>query len=188
MNYRADFHAPFSFISTDIAEMKSGTEEYKNAPESSFQLNFVEEFGFLIDLMTKEKNPSGESCFVFAANFSPETSEKILKFVFCANGKMKALVCEGGKSFELCDFYSQSDVMVSVHDEGWDVIALIPKKTVSEVYGGLDFKPGYQFKANFGKTLEGENAYQIFWSPIGSSVDDPASFGNITLDRSIEAI
>lgn len=193
MNYRADFHAPFSFVGTDCADIKSGAEKYNNPPVSGFQFNFVQNFGFLINIYTDEKHPvkktsvngkavCDESTFTLIANFVPDNSDKYIKFVFGAGGGFYAcsIDCDGAEE-ELKDFYNKADVTVSVRDEGWDVTALIPLDLIAGIYGNIEFKPGYTFKANFSKDCpEVTSEHHISWSP--------EFFGTVTLDRSIEKI
>lgn len=204
MNYRADFHAPFSFVGTDIAEISNDNWQVGNPPKSYFQMTYVENYGFLINLYSDEKDPVMEyhhagdpaykdSCLEFFANFDPDNSDKYMNFEFSAGG---AMLFGAGESrigrTELTDFYKNADVTVSVHEDRWDVMAFIPKEIIFSVYGELKFKPGYTFKANVYKCCEKEGReHFVSWSPIVSEKPDfhtPEQFGFVTLDKSIENI
>ncbi len=204
MNYRADFHAPFSFIGTDIGVIENDVWEKGNAYKTYFQMTYVENFGFLINLYSNEPNPVcdyhgkgdpayKDSCLEFFANFAPEKSDKYMNFEFSAGGAILAGV---GKSRigrdELTDFYKSCDVTVTVKDEIWDVMAFIPNELIFSVYGKIDFKPGYTFKGNFYKCCEKDgNEHYLTWAPVNTENPDfhtPDDFGYITLDKSIESI
>ena len=101
MNYRCEYHEPFSFIGSDIGKIECDNWKFGNLPKTSFQLVYVENYGFLLNMYSEEVNPVADyhnngdpaykdSCVEFFANFDPENSEKYLNFEFSA-GKLTFL-------------------------------------------------------------------------------------------------
>ncbi len=198
MEYRVDMHKAITMRYTDIGDINNDNWNRGNVPESHFQLAYIEDRGFLLNLYSFEKDPvrnvkeNGgpvweDSCLEMFINFTPDKTDKYLNFEFSAAGGM---LCGLGNTRddreEMTDFYEMADVKISVAEDKWDVFAFIPNEFIFSVFGEIDFKEGYQMKANFFKCCEEEGRIHfVTWAPIPELNDfhRPNRFGTLTINK-----
>ncbi len=197
MQYTIPYHKPFSFRNAEVGRIAENPWGYPSAPETIFQASFVENFGLLIQLSTFEKNPKKEfkspgdpvwkdSCLEFFANFAPKKSNLYLNFEMGAGGGILIGVGEGRENRRpITDFHPYPLPQVTVRDDMWETLLLIPKELIEAVYGKIDWKPGYAFRGNFYKCLEKENGrHFVCWNPVVAEKPDfhrPEFFGDLVL-------
>lgn len=165
-------------------------------PDCRFKGIYMENKGFLFRLWCYEKNPritylepGGEvcedSCLEIFLNFAPEKSRSYINFEMNAGGAY--LFGIGPDRYERVDLKvpHMPTVKAEILDDKWQVTLFIPNEAIYNVYGKIDFAPGYTFTGNAFKCGDlTESEHYLSWSPLQrDAVDFHRSdrFGTFTI-------
>ena len=133
-------------------------------PDCRFRGIYMEGKGFLFRLTCYETNPritylepGGEvcedSCLEIFLNFAPEKSRSYINFEM--NDRVDLNTPEMPK------------VKATVLEDRWEAELFIPLSTIYNVYGKIDFAPGYTFTGNAFKCGDlTDEPHYISWSPL----------------------
>ncbi len=196
MVYKLPYRKGFNFTDAEVAKI-AYSPWYPDSPRGVFQAAFIEGQGMLVQITSYEKNPLAtfhhnddpvwtDSCVECFVNFAPDRDDRYLNIEVSAGGGVLIGVGPGREDrLPITDFAPYPKVTVTVRDESWDALYLIPLSLIEAVYGKIDFKPGYAFKGNFNMCREEGWHYCQTWNPIETPRADfhrPEFFGDLILE------
>ncbi|MBQ3074831.1 MAG: hypothetical protein IJC26_02075 [Clostridia bacterium] len=176
-----------------IADVPWGSEY---TPTSYFQGIFVENEGFLFKLTALESDPtvtmegfapavSMDSCLEIFLNFDPEHTDTYINFEMNPKGAYLFGIGPDRYGRKILEGDVMPTVQGEILEKSWSVTLFIPLASIEQVYGKLDFIPGYQIKGNAFKC--GGNApvpHHLTWAPVQRTERDfhkPACFGTLEI-------
>lgn len=199
LEYEMKIRDAFMLPGAELKELSFAPWGDTALPRTLFQGCFVENRGFLFDLISYESDPLArftkpgepvykDSCLELFCNFAPQRSADYINFEVNANGAYLIGVGSARENRRSLATKVMPEIRAARLDDLWDVMLYIPLETVWEVYGEeITFCDGYELRGNVYKCGdETETPHWLTWSPIKADKPDfhrPEQFGTFRLSK-----
>lgn len=180
-----DSKSDFQWDNIDIGNID--VNGWNSIPQyvSFFKMVFIKDYGFILKLTTKEKEPWA----IYSNDDDPVYMDSCLEafLLFDKEGYINLETNSNGARIQTIgkDRFNRCSILnigfeakIEIKDDEWSIILEIPLQKLKKIYQNLDincFKKGFSFKGNFYKTGKNPNTnleHYYMWNMVETSNPD----------------